>query len=105
MTRVGTLVAVLACALAAAVAEAPAEIAATGAVGALAVSPQGGRVLVGIDGARPGSWLFASDDHGLTWVKAHGLAGAAGVTAIGVRTEPAGGRLHGRDHAPLGSSG
>lgn len=83
MTRVGTLVAVLACVLAAAVAEAPAEIAATGAVGALAVSPQGGRVLVGIDGARPGSWLFASDDHGLTWVRAHGLAGAAGVTAIG----------------------
>jgi hypothetical protein len=51
-------------------------------VGALAVSPQGGRVLVGIDGARPGSWLFVSDDHGATWVKARGLAGAAGVTAL-----------------------
>ena len=81
MKRARTLVIVLACALAVAVAEAPADVAPAGAVGALAVSPQGGRVLVGIDGARPGSWLFASDDHGLTWVQARGLAGAAGVTA------------------------
>jgi hypothetical protein len=51
-------------------------------VGALAISPQGGRVLVGIDGARPGSWLFASDDQGATWQKARGVAGAAGVTAL-----------------------
>ena len=57
-----TLVATLACGLAFAAADTPAEIAPQGAVGALAVAPQGGRVLVGIDGARPGSWLFASDD-------------------------------------------
>ncbi|MDP9258201.1 MAG: hypothetical protein M3Q31_16850 [Actinomycetota bacterium] len=77
-----TLVAALACALALVVADAPADVAPTGAVGALAVSAQSGRVLVGIDGARPGSWLFASDDQGATWVKARGLAGVAGVTAL-----------------------
>lgn len=77
-----TLAATLACALAFAAADTPAGIAPQGAVGALAVAPQGGRVLVGIDGARPGSWLFASDDAGTTWRTARGMAGAAGVTAI-----------------------
>ena len=77
-----TLVATLACGLAFAAADTPAEIAPQGAVGALAVAPQGGRVLVGIDGGRPGSWLFASDDAGVTWRTARGMAGAVGVTAI-----------------------
>ena len=77
-----TLVATFACALAFAAVETPADIAPQGAVGALAVSPQGGRVLVGIDGARPGSWLFLSDDRGASWQKARGVAGAAGVTAL-----------------------
>jgi hypothetical protein len=76
------LAAVLACALAFAAANTPAEIAPQGGVGALAVSPQGGRVLAGIDGARPGSWLFLSDDQGASWQKARGVAGAAGVTAL-----------------------
>jgi hypothetical protein len=77
-----TLVAALACAPVLALATSSAAVAPEGAVGALAVSPQGGRVLVGIDGARPGSWLFASDDAGATWQKARGVAGAAGVTAL-----------------------
>jgi hypothetical protein len=73
-------VAALACVLAAASAQA--DVAPEGAVGALAVAPQGGRVLAGIDGSRPGSWLFASSDGGATWQKARGLAGTAGVTAL-----------------------
>jgi hypothetical protein len=77
------VVVALACALCLDVAEAPAEIAPDGGVGALAISPQGGRVLVGIDGGRPGSWLFASDDGGATWMKARGVAGPVGVTALG----------------------
>jgi hypothetical protein len=77
-----TLVAVLACALAFAAADTPADTAPQGGVGALAVSPQTGRVLVGIDGARPGSWLFLSDDRGASWQKARGVAGAAGVSAL-----------------------
>jgi hypothetical protein len=77
-----TLVATLVCALAFAAANTPADVAPQGAVGALAVAPQGGRVLVGIDGGRPGSWLFASDDAGTTWRTARGMAGAVGVTAI-----------------------
>ncbi len=76
-----TLVATLACALAFAAA-APADVAPQGGIGALAVAPQGGRVLVGIDGARPGSWLYASDDGGGTWRQARGIAGPIGVTAI-----------------------
>ena len=79
-----TLVATLVCALAFAAANTPADVAPQGAVGALAVAPQGGRVLVGIDGGRPGSWLFASDDAGTTWRPARGLAGAVGVTAIAI---------------------
>ncbi|HET6172933.1 MAG TPA: hypothetical protein VFD90_10025 [Gaiellales bacterium] len=71
-----------ACAFALTAGDVPADIAPQGAVGALAVSPQGGRVLVGIDGARPGAWLFSSDDRGLTWRKAGGMAGTAGVTAL-----------------------
>ncbi len=47
-----TLVATLVCALAFAAADTPADVAPQGAVGALAVAPQGGRVLVGIDGAQ-----------------------------------------------------
>ncbi|HSS59163.1 MAG TPA: hypothetical protein VLK59_14215 [Solirubrobacteraceae bacterium] len=77
-----TLAATLACALAFAAIDASADIAPQGAVGALAVAPQGGRVLVGIDGGRPGSWLFASDDGGGTWRQARGIAGPIGVTAI-----------------------
>jgi len=77
-----TLAATLACALAFGAANSPAVIAPQGGVGALAVAPQGGRVLVGIDGGRPGSWLFASDDAGTTWRTARGMAGSAGVTAI-----------------------
>jgi hypothetical protein len=77
----GTLVATLACALAFAAA-APADVAPQGGIGALAVAPQGGRILVGIDGARPGSWLYASDNGGSTWRQARGIAGPIGVTAI-----------------------
>jgi hypothetical protein len=77
-----TLAGTLACVLAFAAADTPADVAPQGAVGAIAVSPQGGRMLVGIDGARPGSWLFLSDDHGTSWQKARGVAGAAGVTAL-----------------------
>lgn len=82
MTLGRTLVATLACALAFAAADTPADIAPQGAVGALAVAPHGGRVLVGIDGARPGSWLYASDDGGGTWRQARGIAGPIGVTAL-----------------------
>jgi hypothetical protein len=80
--RVLRLAAALACVLALPGAEAAADVAPTGAVGALVVSPQNGRVLVGIDGGRSGSWLFSSGDRGATWVKARGLAGSSGVTAI-----------------------
>jgi hypothetical protein len=84
------LVAAVLCALVLCVAEAAADVSPEGAVGALAVSPQSGRVLVGIDGARPGAWLFRSDDHGVTWAKARGIAGPVGVTALAfARSRPA----------------
>jgi hypothetical protein len=76
------LAAALACALALAATDASGEIAPQGGVGAITVAPQGGRVLVGIDGGRPGSWLFSSDSGGTTWRQGRGIAGPIGVTAI-----------------------
>ena len=96
-----TLVATFGCALAFAAADTPADIAPQGAVGALAVAPQGGRVLVGIDGARPGSWLYASDDGGGTWRQARGIAGPIGVTALAFAPSDRLDRLRGCHHAAL----
>ena len=74
-------------------------------MGALAVAPQGGRVLVGIDGARPGSWLFVSDDAGTTWRRARGVAGAHRRDGDRVCAGRPVDRVRGRPHTALRSSG
>jgi hypothetical protein len=61
---------------------ATAEVAPFGAVGAVAVSPATGRVLVGIDDRKPGACLWWSDDQGAHWHVARGLGRASGVTAL-----------------------
>jgi len=53
-----------------------------GAVDVVAVSPATGRVLVGIEGGKPGSGLWWSDDRGAHWHVALGLGKASGVTAL-----------------------
>ena len=99
-----TLVATLACALAFAAANTPADVAPQGAWALWRCAPQGGRVLVGIDGGRPGSWLFASDDAGTTWRTARGLAGAVGRDGDRVCAGQPLDRVRGRHHTALGSS-
>jgi hypothetical protein len=59
-----------------------ASIAPYGAVGAVAVSPATGRVLVGIDDRKAGRCLWWSDDQGAHWRVARGLGKASGVTAL-----------------------